>query len=194
MNISSSDIIEKYAEKSGIDLYLDEAEKANRRFNLYSRRLSRDDLRRFIAESYLPLELGWIGADSGKLIDVGSGWGIPAVPLLLAGIQPAVTMVERSQRKADFLLLLIRRLGVAADIVCGEATSASLSKPYDIITVRGVALDSNLVGELKRLAGSDSSIIYFGPTFPVDHFAAPQYVDYSIDNGDERRIWKADFF
>jgi len=191
MKISSSDVIERYITRDRLDRYLDEVEKANRNFNLYSRRLTRTDLRVFVAESLVPVESGWISGAPAKLIDIGSGWGIPAVPLLLAGLPIDITMAERSQKKADFLFLLLRRLEIEAKIICGDITAPTSDESFDIVTVRGVAVNHELAENIERVSGADAHIVYFGPDFPRDIFDDSQYVDYEIDDFPARRLWKA---
>ena len=95
LNFDTKDLLDKYLEKKRRDRFLDEVIQANRAFNLYSRRLNRPDLERLVAESLLPLELNWIPGNDGPLLDIGSGWGIPAIPILLARPQLKSTLVER---------------------------------------------------------------------------------------------------
>jgi len=141
LKIQSQEILDKFIEPSRLDFYLDEVVGANRKFNLYSRNLGRSDLKVMIAESFIPVELGWIQGDGSSLLDIGSGWGIPAIPLLLAGLDLRVTMVERSQKKADFLLLLLHRLKIEAEIIDGALKSVDVTSPFQLVSMRGVAID-----------------------------------------------------
>jgi 16S rRNA (guanine527-N7)-methyltransferase len=58
------------------------------------------------------------------LIDVGSGSGLPAIPLAIAARVP-VTMIESSRRKARFLEMVIRTLGLRAHVVAERAEVAA---------------------------------------------------------------------
>lgn len=53
---------------------------------------------------------------SGRLLDVGSGMGIPGVPILLARPGLHGILVERRQKRAEFLKHLRRVLGFDAEI------------------------------------------------------------------------------
>jgi len=74
------------------------------------------------------------------LVDVGSGNGFPAVPLLLA--RPALrgTLLEPRERRWAFLKEVVRELGVAAEVRRERADEHVGS--YDAVTVRGVEIDA----------------------------------------------------
>lgn len=76
---------------------------------------------------------GWIG-------DVGSGGGFPGVVLALQGLGKAV-LIESSQKKAEFLGMCVRRLGVKA-VVVGERAEdvarGSLREALDMVVSRAV--------------------------------------------------------
>jgi len=82
--------------------------------------------------------LPWLG-DSGRLLDVGSGNGFPAVPLLLARPGLGGVLLEPRERRWAFLKEAVRELGLAAE-VRRERLDAHRGAGYDVMTVRGVAL------------------------------------------------------
>ena len=49
----------------------------------------------------------------GRLVDVGSGGGLPGIPLALARPDLGVTLVEATQKKAAFLSAAAGALGLA---------------------------------------------------------------------------------
>lgn len=65
-------------------------------------------LDRHLRESLLPLR--WIGA-RGSFVDVGSGNGFPAIPILVCRPTLEGLLVERSERKALFLDAALRETG-----------------------------------------------------------------------------------
>lgn len=191
MKIESETILRQYIAKDRVELYLEEILTANKKFNLFSRNLDRGALRTLVAESLLPLEMGWVGVGAGAILDIGSGWGIPSLPLLMTGREFEITLVERSQKKADFLLLLLHRLGLKAVIVNEELSKLPDSEKYASVLVRQVGIDDKILRSIKRLADENASLIYFGKDFQLSSFESPQIVDYSIDGGDPRCIIKA---
>lgn len=57
---------------------------------------------------------------SGPLVDVGSGGGLPAIPIAIAsGIE--ITMIEATLKKANFLKSALAELGLAGRVVAGRA-------------------------------------------------------------------------
>ncbi len=190
LNIHSQEILDRYIDPARLDAFLDEVTTANRKFNLYSRNLTRHDLRVMVAESFVPVELEWIKSGDGPLLDIGSGWGIPAIPLLLAGLDLHVTMVERSRKKADFLLLLLHRLKIDAEIVDGDLESVKSESPFTLVSMRAVAVDKKVIHNLKKLVDPAAALVYFGPR-PGEDFRSIQDVDYIVDNLPVRKIVRA---
>jgi 16S rRNA (guanine527-N7)-methyltransferase len=74
----------------------------------------------------------------GRLLDVGSGNGFPAVPLLLARPGLRGTLLEPRERRWSFLKEVVRTLGLEAT-VRRERIEAYSGGPYDAITVRALA-------------------------------------------------------
>lgn len=195
---SSRELLAKYLQEDAIELYLDEVARANRRFNLFSSSMSRDDLRRLIAESLIPLERGWIDG-GGLALDIGSGWGIPSVPLQMALPEFRVSLMERSEKKAGFLSYLHHRLGSLEPPSYRKVLNLDLEsyhpeEPFDLIILRQVAVDDRLWGHIRRVASPDASFIYFGSRIPDQLKSSARIVSYSIDGSSERVIIKAKIF
>lgn len=78
-----------------------------------------------------------------QLIDVGTGGGLPGVPLAIARPDIRVTLLDATQKKIDFLKLLAAKLGlsnVTAEAGRAEATQKSKQgSGYDVVTARAVA-------------------------------------------------------
>ncbi len=190
----SKNLIEKYLEKEKLEFYLSEVARGNKNFNLYSRNLEINDLRIMAAESLIPVELGWIDRKCGPILDIGSGWGIPAIPLLLSEKTAGLTLTERSQKKADFLILLLSRLKLKATVVKDDIGFDDRSIKYSIITLRRVAINEKLIRSIKNSASDDARLIYFGPGLPQTFFPSVQSIIYSIDNVPSRHLIRAEIF
>lgn len=79
-----------------------------------------------------------------RLVDLGSGGGLPA--LVIATELPAVTvtMVDRRSKRTDFLLRAVNRLGLTnAEVRCDDAqrvvaeVASGALPPFDAATARG---------------------------------------------------------
>jgi len=191
MKVESKTLLQKYIVNEKVELYLEEVLAANKKFNLFSRSLGEDALKTLIAESLLPLDLGWVAAGGGAILDIGSGWGIPSLPLLMADRAFNITFVERSQKKADFLLLLLHRLGLKAKIVNEELAKLSGQEKYSFVFIRQIKIDEKNLCSIRCLANDNASLIYFGKELQASFFKSLQVIDYSIDGSDIRYLIKA---
>ncbi|MEZ5357406.1 MAG: RsmG family class I SAM-dependent methyltransferase [Candidatus Zixiibacteriota bacterium] len=189
----TKEILSRHIEPEKLGLYLTEVEKANEKFSLFSRNLQRGDLEALVADCLVADELGLIGETPGRVVDIGSGWGLPAIPLLLATNKIDITLVERSQKKADFLALLLHKLSLSAHVHAGDIQTLPEDAKFDVIISRRVALEKKLISQIRRHANPGATIIYYGTAFPHDVFESAKVVEYSLDNSDVRTIIKSDF-
>jgi 16S rRNA (guanine527-N7)-methyltransferase len=77
-----------------------------------------------------------------RLVDVGSGGGMPGLPLKLALPALRVTLVEADRRKAAFLTAAAARLHLDVEIVPERAETAArggLREAFDVATCRALA-------------------------------------------------------
>lgn len=76
------------------------------------------------------------------LVDVGSGGGMPGIPLKLACPQLAVTLLEADRRKAAFLVHAAASLGIEVTVVTDRAEVAGrgvLRESFDAACCRALA-------------------------------------------------------
>ena len=76
--------------------------------------------------------------ERGRLVDVGSGNGFPAIPLLLARRAVTGVLLEPRERRWAFLKEAVRELGLTAE-VRREHVDEHRAGPYDALTVRALA-------------------------------------------------------
>ncbi len=74
----------------------------------------------------------------GILLDVGSGAGLPGVPLLIARPRWRGVLLEPRQKRWAFLKMVIRELGLDAEAVDQRYEELAAGRPYDLITMRAV--------------------------------------------------------
>lgn len=190
LTIKTEEILTRLVPKEPLERFLAEVWAANRKFNLFSRQMSQDDLRMVIAESLVPIELGWVGSESGPALDIGSGWGIPSIPLALACPGLDLTMIERSQKKAGFLSLVLNRLGIKASVVNGELGHLDPELKYRLITLRRVAFDKRITAEIHARLAPGGAVISFGPHLPESPAFSTQLVSYTIDDLPPRQVYR----
>lgn len=101
-----------------------------------------------------------------QVMDVGSGAGIPGIPIKL--IQPAIelTLVEPSQKKAAFLRTVCGALGQRGVTILTSPIETVASKigyqgAYDHVLVRALALSPPKFKALVRLLGPQGDLLLF---------------------------------
>ena len=79
----------------------------------------------------------------GAVIDVGSGGGVPGIPLAIARPDLRVTLLEATQKKAAFLEAVAAAVGLSnVTVVAGRAEQEAdgpLARSFDAVTARAVA-------------------------------------------------------
>jgi 16S rRNA (guanine527-N7)-methyltransferase len=73
-----------------------------------------------------------------SVIDVGSGAGLPGVPLALARPDLAMTLLEPMARRVAWLSEVVAELGVDITVARGRAEERAVA-PADVVTARAVA-------------------------------------------------------
>ncbi len=82
----------------------------------------------------------------GPLLDVGSGAGLPGIPLALARPDLKVTLIDASQKKAAFMQQAVIELGLATRVtVVHGRVEALQAGPFAQITARAFANLNDLV-------------------------------------------------
>ena len=81
--------------------------------------------------------LPWV---TGRLADVGSGAGLPGIPLAIARPSEPVVLIERGTRKCAFLQHVVIELDLPnVDVVARDIRHYEASDAFDSVTVRAVA-------------------------------------------------------
>ena len=72
-----------------------------------------------------------------KIVDIGSGAGLPGIVIALARPDLTVTLIEPLQRRVDFLNEVVAELELPITVIRGKAES--VKKGFDVVTARAVA-------------------------------------------------------
>lgn len=122
--------------------YLNELKRWNRKANLVGFRTDEAVVRHGILESLTLLKAFEVKPNL-RLIDVGTGAGLPGIPLKIAAPDLAVTLVEAMRKKVSFLRQVCRLLQLPGISVI-QARAESLHRDpahreaYDLVTARAV--------------------------------------------------------
>jgi 16S rRNA (guanine527-N7)-methyltransferase len=102
--------------------------------------------------------LGELVESGEQIADIGSGAGLPGIPLALARPDTHVTLIEPMQRRCEFLAEVVDALGVTVAVVRGRAEDPGVRREVgemDVVTSRAV-------GSLDKLASWSMDLLRDG--------------------------------
>jgi 16S rRNA (guanine527-N7)-methyltransferase len=107
-----------------------------------------------------------VSAEAGRAIDIGSGGGSPAIPLMLALPGIRVLMVEAKTRKSVFLREAVRALGHAQSEVVTARFEELLADPrlheaHDLLTIRAVRVEPRVLMGLQAFVRPKGELLLF---------------------------------
>ena len=124
--------------------------------------LKGDEARRVLVEDSLRVRDVVTGLD-GPIVDVGSGGGVPGIPLAVELPEREVTLLESSRRKCEFLERWARELP-NVKVVCGRAEE----QPVDAwgVAVAKALAPPPVAAEwcLPLVAPGGAAVLYVGPS------------------------------
>jgi 16S rRNA (guanine527-N7)-methyltransferase len=113
-------------------------------------------------------------APPSSLLDVGSGVGLPGLPLAIAWPECEITLLDRSTRRADLARRAVRILGLT-NVRVARAQLQEWKEPANMIVCRAVGSPNSLRGDVIRLLGSTGTAVIGG-----SHKARPQIDGYQV--------------
>ncbi len=107
----------------------------------------------------------------GTLLDVGSGGGLPAIPLAIARPDLAVSMVDTVQKKASFLQQAVIELALG-NVTVHHARVETMQGQYDQISSRAFAEIALFVSLTRHLLGPGGRWLAMKGLRPADELQA----------------------
>jgi 16S rRNA (guanine527-N7)-methyltransferase len=146
--------------------YLMLLEKWNRVYNLTAIRDFAKMVSTHVLDSLSVIPL----VSSGSVLDVGTGAGLPGIPIAVAKPQYTVTLLDSSHKKAAFLRQAIGELELKnATVVCERVeSSAAPKRGYDTIISRAFADLGEFVSVSGRLLAPRGVIAAMKGLYPFE--------------------------
>lgn len=104
---------------------------------------------RHIGDS-LSFAAGWRGDPPSELLDVGSGVGLPGIPLAILWPGTTVTLLDRGGRRTR-LLNRIRRILDLPNVIVAQADVFAVADEWHALTFRGAVKAPEAVGLSARM-------------------------------------------
>lgn len=151
MNKKFGDIIEAFS-SAKIDITETQAEKMDvmtgflqdycNKVNLTAIRDREGIIEKHLIDSVLPLTMVKI-SEGEKCIDIGTGAGFPAVPMMIYREDLKFTLLDSQRKRTDYLTLLLKETKLKAEVIHGRAEelgrNQKYKRKYGMVTARAVA-------------------------------------------------------
>jgi len=105
-----------------------------------------------------------------RLVDIGSGAGLPGIVIALARPDLKVTLIEPLQRRVDFLNEVVADLGIPIEVIRGRAER--VKKQFEIVTARAVAPLEKLIKISWHMIPKGGSLMAMKGESAADEIAA----------------------
>ena len=121
----------------------------NKKYNLTGLKNIKDIKNILIDESISTFQNSNISIDStSKVLDIGSGAGIPGIPLKIINEKIDLTLVDSNNKKCDFLKMVSSNLDIKMNVVCTRieelAHEDDHREQYDLCLARAISNISTL--------------------------------------------------
>lgn len=128
---------------------------SNQKFNLTAILEENDIIIKHFYDSLFPLS--FFSIEGKKVLDFGSGAGLPGIPFALFTPSAEVTLLDATKKKCDFLLTVKERLSLQnVEAIHGRGEDMNKRESFDCVSARAVASLSvllELVAPLLKVGG-----------------------------------------
>lgn len=94
-----------------------------------------------------------------RVVDVGSGAGLPGIPLAILRPDLEMTLLEPLLRRSTFLTHTVEDLGITSTTRVVRARAEDHHETYDVVLARAVAPLDRLLGWCNPLRGPEGMIL-----------------------------------
>lgn len=150
-------------------------------------------LRSIVLDSFAFLEP--LPREARKIADVGSGAGVPGIPMAIVRPDLELTLVEIRQRRVSFLSTVVRELGLTNVEVAAarvEALAITRSEHFDAVVMRCAGSPRSVLPHAFAILRETGVVVMAAkrdPRADPDQHAAVRMLDGS--SREFKRIWKS---
>ncbi len=174
-----------------LEAYLDLLVKWNKTYNLTAIRVRQRMVTHHILDSLSLLPL----LQEGRVADLGSGAGLPGIPLALLRPQQPVVMVDSNIKKSRFIQQAILELGLSnASVVHSRVEQFRPQQPFDTVVSRAFTSLSQFLAAAAPLLRSGGEVIAMKGRWPeeeggevIEGFELKQVVPVTVPGIDAER-------
>jgi len=105
-------------------------------------------------------------------VDVGSGAGLPGIPVALAAPDSAIALVDSSHKKTAFLRQAVIELGLGnVEVTCSRIEAWQPGRQFDIVISRALSTLPDFLALAGRLCGRDGVLAAMKGVHPHEEIA-----------------------
>ena len=162
-----------------LSAYLGLLDKWNRVYNLTAVR----EIERMVSHHLLDSLAIVPYVETGRVLDVGSGGGLPGIPLAIAQPDLQITLIDSVAKKTAFLLQAKAELGLDnVSVVTGRVETLQDAKGFDTITSRAFSDLKEFVTLTRHLLAPGGHWLAMKGLYPHEEIAAlPDWVKVSAN-------------
>ena len=132
-----------------LDKYAELIYFENKKYNLTGLKNVKDIKNVLISESIRAINYPNLNlTDSVKVIDIGTGAGIPGIPLKIIKDDVNLTLVDSNNKKCEFLKMVSSKLNISTKVICSRiedlAHNNDHREKYDLCLARALSNISTL--------------------------------------------------
>jgi len=172
--LSPADTLMRGIDALGLDLpdgadtallaYIDLMLKWNRVYNLTSVRNPAQMVTRHLLDSLAVLPY----VKGGRVLDVGSGAGLPGIPLAIAHPEWSVTLLDSNGKKTRFLTQAVAQLKLAqTEVVHARIEEYRPAGGFDTVVARAYSSVDQLCESVAPLLKSDGRLLAMKGVYPL---------------------------
>jgi 16S rRNA (guanine527-N7)-methyltransferase len=156
------------AQRQSLLNYIALMQKWNKVYNLTAVREPENMLYQHLLDSLAVLP--YIG--SGRLLDVGTGGGLPGIVLAIAKPELDITLLDSNQKKTTFLRQACIELDLKnVKVECIRVDNYQPSPPFDMVISRAFSDLAEFVRLSARLCRSGGTLLAMKGVYPHDELA-----------------------
>jgi 16S rRNA (guanine527-N7)-methyltransferase len=145
--------------------YLELLQKWNRVYNLTAVR----EMPRMVSHHLLDCLAAVPHVAEATLLDVGSGAGLPGIPLALALPESRVTLLDSNHKKAAFLRQAVMELKLAnAEVVCERVDAWKPGGPFAVVISRAFSDLAEFVSMAGRHVAAGGRLVAMKGVHPYE--------------------------
>jgi len=108
----------------------------------------------------------------GRVIDVGTGPGLPGIPLAIARPEQSFTLLDSNGKKTRFLVQAVGELGLAnVEVVNSRVEDYQPAELFDVVVSRAFASLANMVSACGHLLSTNGVFLAMKGKYPQAEIA-----------------------